>query len=140
MPASSLKAQMAMEYMMIVGLVLLFIIPMWVYVTSVQNQASDELSSSYAKNMVNKIADTAELLYSQGPPAKVTLKIYVPGGIESISISNHSINAKLRTVSGLNDIFATSDAQMNGSLPTSSGSYSVLLEAIDSVVQVSVAS
>ena len=73
-----MRAQTAMEYLSIVGIVLVFVIPIWAYLITIEQQTSTELSLSYSKNAARQIADASSLVYSQGPPAKLTFQIYIP--------------------------------------------------------------
>jgi len=96
-----------------------------------------ELALSYAKNAAEQIAGTAGLVYTQGPPAKVEMKIYIPAGVEEVNITNKTVIFKVRTTAGLSDVFSLSIAEMNGSLPTEEGIYPIIIESKDTFVQIS---
>ena len=130
------SGQSAFEYFAIVGMVLVFLIPLWMYAASLHQQTGTELSLTYAENTVKQIADTASLVYSQGPPAKVSIKIYIPDGVENVSIINETIIFNMSTPYGYTDVFATSDAPLNGSLPTDEGYYTIKIEAKNGYVQI----
>ena len=134
-----MKAQVALEYMIIVAIVVAFVIPVWAYLSTVQTQTGMELSISYAKNAVKKIADAADLVYSQGPPARINILVYIPASVEYASITNGTIKLGIRTTAGVSDIFAVSRAELNGTLPTSEGSYWITVEAQDTLVQIGLA-
>ncbi len=123
--------------MIIVAAVLVFLIPVWTYVSGVQMQAGSELSISYARNAAEQIADTAGLVYSQGPPAKVNMRIYIPSGVEEINIIGKTIVLRVRTTAGISDVFSISIAEMNGTIPSQEGNYLVTVEAKDGFVQIS---
>ncbi len=123
--------------MIIVAAVLVFLIPVWTYVSGVQMQAGSELSISYARNAAEQIADTAGLVYSQGPPAKVNMRIYIPPGVEEINIIGKTIVLRVRTTAGISDVFSISIAEMNGTIPSQEGNYLVTVEAKDGFVQIS---
>ncbi len=132
----NMKAQVAFEFMVMVMVLLAFIIPIWAYVSNVQQSAIQELSASYAKNAINNIADTANLLYSQGPPAKAALKIYIPEGIENVNITGSNIMFTMSATG--NTLSAVSMAPLNGTLPMQTGTYFIILEATTDFVQVGV--
>jgi uncharacterized protein (UPF0333 family) len=137
-----MRGQSAFEYLIIVSLVITFLIPVWAYVLSTQQSTTDELSLTYADNAVKKIADTASLVYSQGPPAKVTVRLYIPGGVENITVINNTITLRLRTSSGFNDVTDISTARLNltegmESILSEEGIYLIKIEAKDNVVQIS---
>lgn len=130
------KLQAAFEYLVIVSIVLVFMIPIWAYVTSTQRDTSIELALTYAKNTANQIADASNLVYSQGPPAKVKINVYIPYGVDNITILNNTIRFRLNVDSGITDIFAFSTAQLNGTLPKKQGYYWIEVEATDDIVQI----
>lgn len=130
------KAQAAFEYLVIVSIVLVFMIPIWAYVTSTQRDTSIELALTYAKNTANQIADASNLVYSQGPPAKIKINVYIPYGVGNITILNRTIRFRLNVDSGITDIFAFSTAQLNGTLPKKQGYYWIEVEATDDIVQI----
>ncbi|UCD03064.1 MAG: hypothetical protein JSV63_00295 [Candidatus Aenigmatarchaeota archaeon] len=128
-----MKAQAAFEYMLVVILVLAFLVPLWTYMLSVNKEASDELSLSYAKNAVESITSAADLVYSQGPPAKVRITVFIPDGVEEVNITNRTVNFRVAFSAGVTGIFALSRARLNGTIPTKRGTYWLEIEAIDHV-------
>ena len=137
-----MKGQSSFEYLVIVSMVITFLIPVWAYVLGVQQNTTDELSLTYANNAVKKITDTADLVYSQGPPAKVTVRVYIPSGIEEVIVLNNMIDLRIRTSSGISDVYDISMAQLNfteglNDTLSEEGTYILKIEAFDDVVQVS---
>ncbi len=131
-----MKVQVAVEYIIIVAVVIAFLVPLWSYVASVKQQTGEQLRISYAQNAVDKIADTADMVYSQGPPAKVNLRVYIPGGVGSTNISGTMVNMKVWVGMNYSDVTAFSMVQMNGTLPSSEGNYWVTVEAREGFVQI----
>ncbi len=132
-----MKAQVAFEYMMIFGLALAFAIPVWIYVASVQQGTGEELSASYAENAARQMTSSADLVYSQGSPAKVRLNVYIPSGVDNASITGgRTIVFTVRTSAGPTDIFSSSVANMTGTIPSSEGSYLINIESRGSYVEI----
>lgn len=71
------KAQAAMEYMMIIGMVLIILTPM---VISIFQQIGVVSRSRQAEIAALQISSTANNLYAQGPGAKSTINIFLPDG------------------------------------------------------------
>ena len=137
-----MRGQSAFEYLVIISMVITFLVPVWAYVLATQQNTSDELSLAYANNAVQKIVDISNLVYSQGPPAKVTIRIYMPGGIEELIIIDKTIDIKLRSNSGISDIYETSTGTLNftenlNETLSEEGIYILKIEATDNVVQIS---
>ncbi len=126
-----MRAQAAFEYMLVVIIALAFMIPLWVYLITVNTEANDELSLSYARNAVDAIASAADLVYTQGAPAMVRIRVNMPAGVESASLTNNTIILNVRRGAGPTTVFATSRARLNGTLPTSGGSYWLDIRAVD---------
>jgi len=126
-----MRAQVAFEYMLIVIMALAFLIPLWTYVTKVEAEASGELTLAYAKSSVERLASTADLIYSQGAPAKVKVSIYIPDAVAGYNITNYTINIKVLYMGTVSDVFAVSRARLNGTLPTTRGSYWMEVQAVE---------
>ncbi|MFH0956439.1 MAG: hypothetical protein V1813_01105 [Candidatus Aenigmatarchaeota archaeon] len=126
-----MKAQAAFEYMLVVLIALAFMVPLWTYMITVNSEASDELSLSYAKDAARMLSSACDLVYTQGPPAKVSLTIFVPSGTVASAITNGTIMFTIRHGGGESVIFAESRARINGTLPASSGSYVMEVSALD---------
>ncbi len=124
-----MKGQGAFEFMIIVVFVLAFLTPIWIYLSQIQAQTADQFALAYAKNAVTQIAKKADLVYSQRMDAQVRIEIYVPAGVQEVNISGNEINMRVLSSSGTADVFATSIAQMQGSLPREEGLYIVLIKA-----------
>ena len=56
------KAQSSIEYFIIAVMVLLFMVPIWLYVTNTQSQTVDELSLAYSQNAVKQFSDVASTI------------------------------------------------------------------------------
>ena len=134
-----MKLQIAMEYLIIVGVVLVFLIPIWVYVTVSQNEALGDLSLSYARTAVEKLRSAADMVYSQGAPAKVRQNVYFPSGLEEAALQGSSVVLTVRTYAGLSNVSAVCKGNLTGALPQEEGNYLFTVEAIDHTVSITYA-
>ena len=130
--------QSSVEYFVIAIMVLMFMVPIWTYIATTQQQTSGELSLSYAKNAVKQIADSSSLVYSQGYPAKINIKVYIPDGVENITINDKIITFYVRTGSQRTEVWYTSNAPMQGSatIPTNEGYYYLDVISQDTYVEI----
>jgi hypothetical protein len=133
-----MKAQISTEYLIIVSFALMVLVPFALYLQDVSRRFSEDNSLTVASNSVKKIGQAADWVYSQGEPSKLNIQIAVPNNVEDISFVNNSIIWKIKTSSGVSDIYYTSIANLTGSLPTSSGYYYVLVQALENGVSISV--
>jgi len=126
-----MKAQAAFEYMLVAMIVLAFLVPLWTYTMGINNEATDELALSYAKNAVESITSAADLVYSQGAPAKVRIKIFIPSGVEEANITNQTVIMKVVYSGGTTGIFSVSRAGLNGTMPVTRGMHIMDIRAVD---------
>lgn len=131
-----MKSQVAIEYLTIIGIGLMILIPVIGYLNNMYISYRDDNRISLAKTTVSKLGNYADWVFSQGPPAKKTVEIYLPEGIEKISFENNTINFRLKTLSGSTDIFYQTIAPINGNLPNGSGYYFVSLVAYEDYVNI----
>ena len=135
-----MEAQVAFEFLVITGIVLAFLTPIWIYASSLQTRSSDQLDISLAQNAASKLTNTADLVASQGMPAQAMLDVYMPAQVANVSIIASTIDIKVNTFTGVVDAVSSSNSQLNGSLPAAQGSYQVLVQAKNGYVQIGLAS
>lgn len=133
-----MKAQVAMEYMVIVSFALMVLIPFTIYLQTVSQNFSDDNALSIASNSVKNIGQAADWVHSQGVPAKLKVTILVPNNVQSIAFEGKTMTWKVRAGSGISDIYYTSAADLSGSMPTSPSYYDVFIQATENGVSVNV--
>ncbi len=122
------KAQVALEYLLVVGIVLSILLPTALYVY----RENETLSGTYqAQVAASRLASVADNIYAQGPGAKATIGVTFPRGYSNLStVYGNFINIKISTPSGYNDIIAVTKANITGSLPVSSGYKLITIEML----------
>ncbi|MBN2102197.1 MAG: hypothetical protein JW716_04990 [Candidatus Aenigmarchaeota archaeon] len=133
---SSGKGQAAFEYMVIVVIVMMFIIPLWYYGMQTRQGVSGDLSISYAKNTAMKITQTADLLYSQRENASIRIMIHIPDGVQYTNIANRSVLIVVATPSGNVTVLEQSKANITGTIPTVKGDYYYMMRAMGDYVNI----
>jgi hypothetical protein len=133
-----MKAQAAVEYFVIAAMVLMFLIPVWIYIVTTQQSASQELNLAYAKNAVKQFSDASSLVNSQGYPAKIKLDIFIPDGLTNVTIVDRTIIFRMNINDQITDIWYESNAQMQGvdEIPLQEGYYTFDFASFDSYVQI----
>jgi uncharacterized protein (UPF0333 family) len=132
----SRKAQISVEYVLVVGFALLMIIPVVVVFFKQTNELGDSLSISQAEKIVKRIAETAEVVYYQGEPSQNTLTMYFPERINAIYIGENEISFEMLTTAGTNDVFAVSSVNITGFLEPGSGIKKVRIKAYGNYVNI----
>jgi uncharacterized protein (UPF0333 family) len=128
------RGQVAFEYMVLIGALLVVLIPLFHYVGyySSQNIKIDKLDDA-----VQTIGRSADALYALGPGNRDFVWITLPGSIRGTDISNNEILITGFVYGGPSDFHYTTIGNLNGSLPNERGTYKIKLEVLDNgVVQI----
>jgi hypothetical protein len=132
-----MKAQVALEYLIIVSFALLVLVPYVLYLNDLSQSYSETNKLTVARNSVDKLGRNVDWVYSQGEGAKIETEILVPDGVESIEFLNNTIVWKVRTTAGVSDVFYTAVTNVTGNIPTTPGYKIVLIQAFRGYVNVS---
>lgn len=129
-----LRAQVGLEYAAIIILLLVVLIPL-VYLGFRDIQTASQVSRT--KIAVDAIADAANRVYAQGPGARTTIEIFLPDGINSVSITGKEVNYNvILPGGGTTDVFALAKGNLSGTLPMSVGRHLLILDMNSSGVVV----
>jgi uncharacterized protein (UPF0333 family) len=131
-----MKGQTAIEYLLLFSLVFAILAILTSYAQDITERNREEIIMSNAVIAVNKIAEAADIVYTQGKPSAITFSVYIPENVNSIIFSNNMINMKINVNSGINDIFAASKAPLQGSISTDSGTKRIKVKSEGSYVNV----
>ena len=133
-----MKAQAAIEYMMIISIVMVIIIPLFFLVNTYMYEGKEELKLKALEDSVESLAEASDMVYFQGYPAKMSVKLYVPEGVTLAEVNENIIRVRIKTSSGEIDVIGVTQANLTGSLPTTSGIHTITLAAQeDGLVNVS---
>jgi len=137
-----MKGQAAIEYFTIISVALLILIPLVAYLNQLLIGYRDDVRLTQASEAVNKIGENVDWVFAQGPPAKRTIRVYIPDGIESITYPNDdTINFRIKTSAGYSDVYYVTNARLeNCNIPTNSGYYYLAIEAFSDHVEINVVS
>ena len=130
------KGQVSSEYLMITGVVLVFISIMLVLSTYYARDMTDQVSLNQVDRLAHQIIDTAEQVFYWGSPTRVTINAYIPAGVNSISIANNEVYFVVNTQQGPTDIAYKANVTMIGSIRSSPGLRKIKVEAQDGFVLV----
>lgn len=111
-----MKAQISTEYLIILGLIFIFIIPFFYY--SVQ-ESSLNIRINGASDTVVTIAKAADSAYALCNGSLDTIVVNLPSGIDSFQIINKEIVMKLKKGSITSDIIALSKVPVTCTYSTS---------------------
>ena len=116
------KAQVGIEYMMVVGFVTLAIVSVLTLAYFYSDQIKDSIRLNQVESFAMQILNSAESVFFAGEPSKTTVKFYLPEGINEIIISADGLLIKTKTRSGGENIrFYESKVPLSGSISNTEG-------------------
>jgi len=104
MGKKEVKAQIGIEYLLIVGFVTFAVIVILGVGLFYAGKTRDGILFTQVDNFANKVISAAESVFYAGEPAKTTITGYLPRGIQDIDISENTLFITFETSSGQNKI------------------------------------
>lgn len=132
------KSQISVEYMVLIGFVTVITIPLVIIYHTLIQDSREQISSTQISQIAKKVVDESEAVYYLGEPSQTTIKVNVPGNIDSVNMSyGYEIVFKVKTKTGKSDIVENSAVNITGSLPIKEGLYDITIKAKGDYVEVS---
>ena len=127
-----------MEYLIVLTIIMLLLLPIWVYISSSTTQSSFQLRVAKAKFAATRIADAADFVFVQGPPAKTEVFVDLPEGTGGVNFFGREVAVTIRSYrNSTSDAIATSLGEMQGNVQQWVGVNKVILEATETGVNIS---
>ena len=123
------KSQISMEFIILLGFILIVSIPLIVIYYGYSNETKFELSQNQAMKIAHKIVDNAESVFYLGEPSKTTIKVSMPENIDKIIIHEKEVVFIIRYKGMPNDIVVDSPVSLSGNLSSSSGIRYITIKA-----------
>lgn len=86
-----MRGQVSVEYVMIVGISLVILIPAIISGITATQLYQQKVTEKQLEQVAFDITSIADELAFEGPPAKRTLRAYFPDGLEKIQTENNTI-------------------------------------------------
>jgi uncharacterized protein (UPF0333 family) len=139
------RGQIGMEYMAIIGLVVVILIPLIYY--GMQSTANTSRLND-ADTAIKLIKESVERVYSLGPGNKEQIQVKIPSGVSSFITSSNGISLALQISGSNRDFSATTKATLlatnsgspgtpdatHSGLPQQQGVYTIKIESVESPV------
>lgn len=123
------KAQVAMEYILIIGFALLIAIPLFLLFNFYTVEARNEVTINQADSIARKIVDSAETVYYLGEPSKITIKVYMPTNIENLTINDGNVWFKIKIGEHPIDVVQSSEVNITGNVSYKAGVKNINVES-----------
>ncbi len=118
------RGQAGIEYVVLVGVLLVFLIPIVHYALT---QSSTTIKINQLDNAVRRLTKAADAVYALGPGAQDVVTITLPHGIESAGVGNYSIGFQVGIFGAISDFSYGTTANVTGTLPVKPGTYRILI-------------
>jgi uncharacterized protein (UPF0333 family) len=122
------RGQAAIEYVALVGTLLIFLIPVVYYAL---NESSYQLKVSQLDNAVRRVSRAIDSVYAIGPGAQEIVIITLPQGIESAEVGDAGVHYQVSIFGGISDFgydtIAPATIPQGGTFPTLPGTYRILV-------------
>lgn len=117
-----MKGQVALEYLMITGIVIAVAVSVFVFALL---YSTDSVASLEAQDAVNSIAKTADTAYAMGKGGFLTTTVSIPSNVISSEVNENIVKLTIRTTGGVSDVVGISKSTLNGSVPSIGGVYKI---------------
>src|SRR3990167_7295280 len=112
-----MRGQVGLEYLILVGLLLAMLIPIYTYQSEISIQ---NVRITQSKQSVERIASAADRLHHQGG-GRTKVEVSIPSGVINSTIENSTIKLTLKFDEGYGEALAFTEANITGSLPVTEG-------------------
>ena len=131
------KGQVGMEYMIIIGFVTLAIMSILAFAVFYADQIKDRIRLNQVEGFAVQLLNSAESVFFAGTPSKTTVSLYLPEGVEQITVATDYIVFNVRTSSGTNIRVFNSKVPLSGTIQVAEGLKKISLEAQSTFLNIS---
>lgn len=115
------RGQVGIEYMMIVGFVTLAIMSILVFAMFYSDKIKDRIRLNQVESFATQLLNSAETVFFAGEPSKTSVSLYLPDGVEVITVNTDYLYLEIRTSSGLNKRVFPSNVPLSGFITNTQG-------------------
>lgn len=119
-----MKAQAAVEYLMIVVVVLVISITLFYYSTI---YSSESIAISQTQESIKTIANTIDYVYALGPGAETTVEIELPKNVVDSYVIKNEIGFKIGVSGRIDEVYEVTKSSVSGSLPNTPGRHVIFI-------------
>ena len=134
---SDKKAQVSMEFLMVVAITFLFTIPLVVLFLKESQGAGEQVSLSQVSQIARRIVSAAESVYAYGAPTSTVLKVYMPPGVNSSSVSSNELVFVVNIAGSMVSIEEPASMNLSGNVSVNQGIHNIRVTAANNTVVIS---
>ena len=128
------KGQIAVEYVILVGIVTALSIAMLVISMYYSKHVGTVVETSQVDRLGRQVVDTAETVFFYGVPSKSTIKTYMPNHVLSITVHPNELVFTVDTGTGTSDLGYVSAVPLQGDISATEGLKTIVIEAREGLV------
>jgi hypothetical protein len=133
-----MKGQSSMELLVTFGVVIAFSLPILFLIYSISSVGYEDTSKAQADASARSLADSINLIYTQGDGAKSSVLLNLPATTQNITVGRGEVIVEIKTSKGVyhatSPIIAYSNSYSPPVASRKSGLYRLFLENRDGVV------
>lgn len=122
------KSQAGIEYIMLVGILLIFLIPVIHFSVS---DANVQIKINQLDNTARRLAKATNSVYAIGPGAQQVVVVTVPRGVTFMNATGKEVLYQTTLFGQTSDFHYPIKGVLNGTLPVLPGTYRILVIARD---------
>jgi uncharacterized protein (UPF0333 family) len=131
------KSQVSMEFFLVVMIAFMIIVPLIIYFVNESQNAANEVNDAQVVQIARKIVSNAETVYAFGAPTTLTLRVYMPKGVESVYFSENQLNFVVGSGEKQSTISEPASMNITGNISNHIGMHVIRLTAANNSVSVS---
>ena len=131
------KAQISMEFLMVIAITFLLVIPLIALFMKESQSTSEQVTAAQVSQIARRIVSSAEAVYAFGEPATVLLTIYFPAGINTSIVRNNELEFLINGGAGLVSIQEPASMNLTGAINVFPGVHSIKVTASNNSVVIS---
>ncbi len=123
------RGQAAMEYLFIVGIAALIVLPLTILFFSEISDLTESMTRTQIDKASSTLAQAANEVYYLGEPSQKTIKFYMPNHIESVDMAGNNLTFVIAFDESSFSVRKYSQANLTGNLSASQGTHTVQIIA-----------
>ncbi len=123
-----------MEFLIVMAFTFLLIIPLVLFFGRESKDAVEDVNLAQVTQLARSLSNNAENVYAFGEPTSVTIRVYIPDGVENVTFGNGEILFTMIQKGEPITISEPVSMNISGSLNTGPGVHRIQLQAVGGAV------
>jgi uncharacterized protein (UPF0333 family) len=130
------KAQISLEFLIVVGFAFLMTIPMFIIFYQQSESINNDVTASQVDKVASEIRDAVDEVFYLGTPSKKSLTVYIPDRVQDITITGNTITFTVDSAGGDYQVVKWAATNISGAIGTGVGIHRITTEAFDDYVSI----